>query len=354
MTRQASCPPETKALLEWYDRHRRTLPWRSEPGSKPDPYRVWLSEVMLQQTTVATVKNRYAAFLERWPTITALAEASLDEILHEWQGLGYYARARNLHRCAQAVAARPDAEFPTTEVELRELPGVGDYTAAAIAAIAFDEPAAPVDGNVIRVMTRLYAIEEVMPAGKTIVSEAMKPMVPEDRPGDFAQALMDLGATVCTPRKPTCALCPWQQDCTANKQGDQTQFPVKPVKKARPTRYGVVYWMADREGRVAVRTREEKGLLGGMTEFPSTSWREAPWSVEEAVSEAPVNQSWSEMAGGVEHTFTHFHLKLSVIAADPVSPNKLPEGCRLVAPDALADEALPTVMKKVAAAVAKS
>lgn len=343
----------TRDLLEWYDRHRRDLPWRAKPGETAEPYRVWLSEIMLQQTTVATVRHRYAAFLERWPSVTALAEASLDDVLHEWQGLGYYARARNLHKCARVVAERPDAAFPTTEAELRELPGVGDYTAAAVAAIAFNEQAGPVDGNVIRVITRLHGIDDVMPAGKRAVSEAVEPLVPDDRPGDFAQAMMDLGATVCTPRNPACGICPWSRRCEARISGDPTAYPVKPAKKPRPTRYGRVFWMMDRDGRVAIRTRPEQGLLGGMIEFPSTNWRDDAWSDAEAAAEAPVPGEWSMLDGEVEHTFTHFHLRLSVMMLEPVSANELPEGCRLVAPDDFGREALPTVMKKVAAFATK-
>jgi len=354
MKRQASSPEETSALLGWYDRHRRDLPWRAKPGETPDPYRVWLSEVMLQQTTVATVKNRYAAFLERWPTVAALAEASLDDVLHEWQGLGYYARARNLHRCAQAVAALPDARFPATEAGLRDLPGIGDYTAAAIAAIAFNQPTAAVDGNVIRVITRLRGIADVMPAGKAAVARAVEPLVPDDRPGDFAQAMMDLGATVCSPRNPRCELCPWQGMCVAARSRNPERFPAKPAKKQRPTRYGTVFWITDREGRVALRTRAEKGLLGGMAEFPSTDWRDVPWSSDEAIAEAPLVQSWTPLDGEVEHTFTHFHLKLAVLTGGPVSPNAIPEGYRLISPKAFSGEALPTVMKKVAALVAKA
>lgn len=353
---QAAPASQASALLDWYDRHGRSLPWRAARGETPDPYRVWLSEIMLQQTTVATVRKRFEAFLERWPTVVDLADASLDDVLHEWQGLGYYARARNLHRCARAVAARPDAAFPETEAGLRELPGIGDYTAAAIAAIAFDAPAAPVDGNVIRVIARFMAIGAEMPAHKGRIKDAVEPMVPPARPGDFAQAMMDLGATVCTPRKPACALCPWRADCRARASGDPLRFPVRPEKKQRPTRFGTVFWVRDSAGRVALRRRPEKGLLGGMMEFPSTGWRDDPWPPEEAAREAAralgraagQEVPWRQLPGHVGHTFTHFHLELAVLTSGEVSGNAWPEGWRAVSPEDFPGEALPTVMKKVA------
>ncbi|MBT4888428.1 MAG: A/G-specific adenine glycosylase [Rhodospirillales bacterium] len=282
-------------LLDWYDLNRRELPWRH---AQPDPYHVWLSEVMLQQTTVVAVTPRYARFLERWPDIQALAEASLDDVLHEWQGLGYYARARNLHCCAQHIVAQDEGRFPDTEKALHDLPGVGDYTAAAIAAIAFGEPVAPVDGNVIRVISRLDALEQIMPTGKQVVQKRVTRLVPEDRPGDFAQAMMDLGAIVCTPRNPKCEICPWEEACKARAGGDAQSYPRKAPKKHKPTRYGVVFWLTDRSGRVMLRRREEKGLLGGMMEFPSTEWLEQAQSSEDVAFQAPVSDVvWKELVG---------------------------------------------------------
>src|SRR5437016_8074504 len=232
--------PDSAVLLAWYDRHRRTLPWRAPPGTRADPYRVWLSEIMLQQTTVATVRPYFDRFMARWPDITALAAASLDEVLHLWQGLGYYARARNLYACARVVVERHGGQFPDDPRRLRALPGIGDYTAAAIAAIAFDHQSAAVDGNVERVMARLFAIEEPLPRAKPKLRALTTALVPERRAGDFAQALMDLGAVLCTPRRPRCVLCPWRSDCAAAAAGLQERLPARADKPERPVRYGVV------------------------------------------------------------------------------------------------------------------
>jgi len=345
MNRQAVPNSEAAMLLKWYDRAARDLPWRAKPGETPDPYRVWLSEIMLQQTTVATVKGRFEAFLARWPSVTALAAAPLDDVLHEWQGLGYYTRARNLHRAARVVADDLDGRFPDTEAGLRDLPGVGDYTAAAIAAIAFNERTAPVDGNIVRVVARLRAIGDPLPAAKSAIREHVAAMTPADRPGDFAQAMMDLGATVCTPRNPACMTCPWMDICEARGTGGQAAFPAKKPKKARPTRHGMVFWLTDGEGRVALRRRAEKGLLGGMMEFPSTDWRDAPWDVDEAIGEALAGGEFRRLDGSVGHTFTHFHLELGVLAGRLASAP--PDGWRMVPPAAFGEEALPTVMKKI-------
>lgn len=346
-------PPTTKSssatarLLAWYDRERRDLPWRRNP----DPYNVWLSEVMLQQTTVATVAPRFQAFLQRWPNVGALAQASMDDVLHEWQGLGYYARARNLHRCAKIVTREHRGIFPDTELALRKLPGIGDYTAAAIAAIAFDRRSAPVDGNIIRVISRLKALNAPMPAGKKQVVSLVAEMVPADRPGDFAQAMMDLGATVCTPRNPICGGCPWTEHCQAHEQGVEESFPVKVAKRDKPTRHGVIFWLTDAEGRALLRRRPEKGLLGGMMEFPSTDWRDLPWTDAEAIGEFPAANSsqplcWRSMEGVVKHTFTHFHLVLKVMKA---RCGAAPTNGVWCAPGQFGEHALPTVMKKVAA-----
>ena len=348
----------TNNLMAWYDHARRTLPWRSEPGEIPDPYHVWLSEVMLQQTTVATVTPRFRMFLSRWPTVTALAAASLDEVLHEWQGLGYYARARNLHRCAVTVSCDHGGVFPATEEGLRLLPGIGEYTAAAIAAIAFGQASAPVDGNILRVVSRLDRLNTLLSDGRKEVAAAVASMVPADRPGDFVQAMMDLGAMICSPRKPGCDDCPWGGDCEAHAHGQQEAFPVKKAKQEKPTRYGVIYWLEDHLGRVLLRRRPEKGLLGGMMEFPSTEWCEglgAGSGAAEVVAEHPFASikpclHWRPVDGGIRHTFTHFHLELSVVSVrlnegDPV-PATNGIWCR---PEEFNEHALPTVMKKVAA-----
>lgn len=335
------------ALLRWYDAHRRALPWRAPPGVTPDPYRVWLSEIMLQQTTVATVAPRYARFLARWPSVAALASASLDDVLHEWQGLGYYARARNLHACAQAVVDKYGGRFPDDEEALRALPGIGAYTAAAIAAIAFDRRATAVDGNVERVMARLHGIETPLPAAKAELAAAARALTPAERCGDFAQALMDLGATVCTPRRPRCPACPWREGCTAFASGDADSLPRRAPKAPRPTRHGVVFWLEDAAGRVLLRKRPPKGLLAGLYEFPSTPWREKPWGEAEAFAHAPADgQRWDIVGGEVVHVFTHFRLVLRV-ARRRLAPTTRPTGV-WAAPDAFGDYALPSVMKKVA------
>ncbi len=338
--------PSAVALLDWYDRHRRRLPWRAEPGQRPDPYHVWLSEIMLQQTTVATVGPYYADFLARWPTVEALAGAELDAVLHAWQGLGYYARARNLHKCAQAVARDHGGRFPETEDGLRALPGVGAYTAAAIAAIAFDRPATVVDGNVERVVARLFAVEEALPGAKATLRDRAATLTPDRRPGDFAQAMMDLGATVCTPRNPRCMLCPWRQDCRAEALGIAETLPRRAPKPVKPTRHGVAFWLVDRD-RVLLRRRPEKGLLGGMIEVPSTPWRPEGWTLKEALAVQPVGARLALLPGVVRHTFTHFNLELRV-AAGKAGGSAAADGfwCTV---DGLADQALPTVMKKVVA-----
>jgi len=344
-------PAISRLLLSWYDANRRDLPWRSQRGIQPNPYHVWLSEVMLQQTTVATVRPRFQAFLDRWPTVTALATATLDDVLHEWQGLGYYARARNLHACALTVARDFDGIFPSDEVALRALPGIGDYTAAAIAAIAFDQPSAPVDGNIIRVISRLKRLKVLMPGGKSDVAKIVANIVPSDRPGDFAQAMMDLGATVCTPRNPQCWECPWATDCAAHAHGEEERYPLKAPKKEKPTRHGTVFWLVDGHGRVLLRRRPEKGLLGGMMEFPTTDWEEVLSSDSHAIQQAPVERvEWSPFKDQVKHTFTHFHLSLAVWHGSMPAGSPAPNGY-WVAPAEFHDHALPTVMKKVAAIV---
>lgn len=331
-------------LLSWYDRHARRLPWRVSPedravGVVPDPYRIWLSEVMLQQTTVAAVKGYYDAFLARWPRLADLAAAPREDVMAAWAGLGYYSRARNLKACAEAVADRHDGRFPDTEAVLRELPGIGAYTAAAIAAIAFDRPAVVVDGNVERIVTRLFAVETPLPAAKAEIRILTERLSPASRHGDFAQAMMDLGATICTPKRPACALCPWSAACAARAAGTEETYPRKTAKGERPVRYGSAFVARRADGAVLLRRRPEKGLLGAMTEVPGTDW-----SAEQGPAEPPLPGDW-RMAGTVEHTFTHFHLILTVRTAT-VGPDA-PDGHWWAPADTLAGEALPSVMRKV-------
>jgi A/G-specific adenine glycosylase len=296
---------------------------------------------MLQQTTVGTVGPYFDRFVTRWPDISALAAASLDEVLHLWQGLGYYARARNLQACARTIIERHGGIFPEEAELLRALPGIGDYTAAAIAAIAFDRRAAAIDGNVERVVARLYAVHEALPAAKTRIRKLAAALIPDRRAGDFAQALMDLGATICIPRRPRCILCPWRSCCAAAASGLAEDLPARVEKPERPLRHGVAFWLTRPDGAVLLRRRPEKGLLGGMTEIPSTSWRASPWSLTEALQVAPAPAAWSPLPGTVRHGFTHFLLELAVVAgvgnAEGVwSPM-----------ERLGDYALPTLMKKV-------
>lgn len=332
-------------ILDWYDRHARALPWRAPPGKAADPYRVWLSEIMLQQTTVAAAAPYFLRFVERWPTVEALAAAPLDEVLTAWAGLGYYARARNLHRCAKSVAGDHGGRFPESEEDLRALPGIGAYTAAAIAAIAFGQPATVVDGNVERVVARLFALETPLPAAKPELRRLAATLTPDRRPGDYAQAMMDLGATICLPRKAKCMLCPVAGHCVAGTKGLADDLPRRAAKAERPTRRGVAFWMVDRDGRLLLRRRPERGLLGGMMELPSTEWRAAPWTEAQAREAAPVSAPWSALPGIVRHTFTHFHLELELWAAR-VEPAAVLDGCWVVLDD-LGEQALPSVMRKL-------
>jgi A/G-specific adenine glycosylase len=346
MTQRAS------QLLEWYDRERRDLPWRMVPGQTADPYKVWMSEIMLQQTTVATVKSYYRAFLAKWPTVQDLAGAELDEVLHLWQGLGYYARARNLHKCAGVVTRQYNGRFPEDEKRLLDLPGIGPYTAAAIAAIAFGNKATPVDGNVERVVSRLFMVEEKLPKAKKQLAQLAQTLTPQTRAGDFAQAMMDLGATICTPKKAACGLCPWMKECVARLNGDPVEYPKKEAKKPKPTRKAYIFWLMRKDGAVLIRRRPEKGLLGGMMEFPSTDWQEKEILRQDAQRKAPAPALWSELAGEVRHTFTHFHLELRVLTGR-ISGNPPTTGI-WVLPQDLPDYALPTLMKKVAKKVINS
>jgi A/G-specific adenine glycosylase len=334
-------------LIAWYDRHHRELPWRLSPaaarrGETPDPYRVWLSEVMLQQTTVQAVKAYFEKFTTLWPTIADLAAAPTDAVMKAWAGLGYYARARNLKTCAEAVARDHGGVFPDTVEGLRALPGIGDYTSAAIAAIAFDRPAAVMDGNVERVVSRLFAIAEPLPASKPLMKARVVELTPSDRPGDFAQAMMDLGATICTPKRPACALCPLRDDCQALKDGDPESYPVKAAKKARPVRVGAAFVAINPQGEVLLRTRPASGLLGGMSEVPGSRWTAREDGATD-VSAAPFAASWRP-AGAVTHVFTHFELRLSVYVAEV--PEQPADHGFWRAIENLDGEALPTVMKK--------
>ena len=343
-----SSKPEPQDLLAWYDRHRRDLPWRAKPGERADPYRVWLSEVMLQQTTVAAVRPFYERFLKRFPTVRKLAAAPVGSVMQAWAGLGYYSRARNLHACAIAVATEHGGRFPDTEEGLRRLPGIGDYTAAAIAAIAFDRPAAAVDGNVERVVTRLFCVEEPLPKRKPAIRELARALVPADRPGDFAQALMDLGATICTPKRPACAICPWMTPCRARAAGLQETFPRKERKVERQLRRGAAFVALRADGSVLLRTRPPSGLLGGMAEAPTSAWA-AEYDVAKAMLDAPLEARWRRLPGVVRHTFTHFPLELTVFFAKVGAGAAPPDGMRWAPRRGLPEEALPGVMRKVLA-----
>jgi len=342
-------PPKrkpAKALLAWYDANRRDLPWRARPGDVPDPYAVWLSEIMLQQTTVATVKAYYRKFLARWPNVQALAEAPLEEALAEWAGLGYYARARNLHACARMVATDRGGRFPGTAAELLALPGVGPYTAAAIAAIAFNEPCVAVDGNVERVITRLYAIETPARRARPRIHEKAEALLEPSRAGDFAQALMDLGATVCTPRAPNCVACPFVGSCAAFRDRTQEQFPVKEARGRRPNRRGAIFILR-RGDDVLLRRRPPRGLFGGMSEFPST-----PLALDVALEfmsdHAPCKARWRALNEPVSHVFTHFSLSATVFVARTATDAPPGPNCRWAARDNLDKEGLPTLMRKAA------
>ncbi|MGI4881161.1 MAG: A/G-specific adenine glycosylase [Janthinobacterium lividum] len=300
------------ALLAWYDANARILPWRSPPGAPPpEPYRVWLSEVMLQQTTTAAVAPYFARFIERWPDVAALAAADDADVMREWAGLGYYARARNLLAGARAVVATHDGRFPSTEAALRTLPGVGAYTAAAIAAIAFDRRAVVVDGNVERVVARLFAVGVALPAARGDLYRLAAGLTPDRRPGDHAQAMMDLGATVCIPRTPRCAVCPLSAACAGRAGGDPARYPLKAAKKLRPIRHGTAFWI-EHDGEVLLVRRPASGLLGGMLALPTGPWEDAAGTLV-----APVAGAVRLLPQVVRHVFTHFELRLSVAVVEP-------------------------------------
>jgi len=332
------------ALLDWYDSHRRALPWRALPGEVADPYRVWLSEVMLQQTTVAAVRPRFAAWVARWPDFASLAAADEAEVMAAWAGLGYYARARNLVAAAKVVVAEHGGAFPRDEATLRTLPGLGAYTAAAVAAIAFGQRAVVVDANVERVVARLFLIDEPLPGARTAIRAAADRITPDARAGDFAQAMMDLGSGVCTPRKPSCLLCPLAAVCRAFREGAPERLPVKAAKKARPQRFGTIFWLRRGDAVWLVR-RPAKGLLGGMRALPTGPWIDTP----PGLAEAPVDADWVLRNAGVQHGFTHFDIDLALAEAeagahDPAEGEWWPI-------DALASAGLPTLFAKAAAAI---
>lgn len=326
-------------LLSWYDRHARVMPWRVAPqdraaGVRPDPYRVWLSEVMLQQTTVAAVRDYFHRFTARWPTVIDLAAAADADVMGEWAGLGYYARARNLLKCARAVVSDHGGQFPTTREGLLSLPGIGPYTASAIAAIAFDEPATVVDGNVERVISRLHRVETPLPAAKPELTRLAARLTPTQRPGDYAQAIMDLGATICTPRAPACGICPWTHACAARAEGVQADLPRKTPKPDKPTRRGTL-WLGHRDGAVLLERRPETGLLGGMLGIPGDGW-------DGQGGPAPADVDWQDI-GEVRHTFSHFHLILTVFTA---RLDGTPTRGTLVPRPQFRPADLPTVMRK--------
>jgi A/G-specific adenine glycosylase len=347
-------PQAAAALLDWYDAERRDLPWRARKGGRADPYRVWLSEIMLQQTTVKAVIPYYDAFLARWPTVAALAAAPLDDVLAAWAGLGYYSRARNLHKCARIVASELSGRFPETEEGLRELPGIGPYTAAAMAAIAFGAQTTPVDGNIERVVARLFAVRAPLPAAKEELRRLARTLTPAKRAGDFAQALMDLGAGVCTPKRPSCLMCPLQADCAAHWRGLESVLPARAARPERPVRVGIAFVALREDAHVLLRRRPEAGLLGGMLEVPSTEWAETLPPVAEALRTAPVRGQWWALPGVVSHTFTHFRLEALVYRAIVPADCHLtfwadPQRCQWVARRDLDRAALPSVMRKIIA-----
>ena len=346
LDRRAGAGKRAEALLAWYDRNRRQLPWRALPGEVSDPYGVWLSEIMLQQTTVAAVRPYYAKFLARWPTVSMLAAASIDDVMKAWAGLGYYSRSRNLHLCARAVAHYHGGVFPSSEATLLKLPGIGPYTAAAIAAIAFGARASVIDGNVERVVTRLFAIEKLMPFAKADIRARVDEITDAARPGDFAQAMMDLGAAICTPRNPACGKCPLAAGCAAKRRGDAASFPRKAPKAARPKRRGAVFVVRRPDGAILMRRRAPKGLLGGMAEFPGTDWS-VDFDVMDTLKDAPLAAEFQQLNAGVKHVFTHFELELAVFCAQVPRGTKAPGDCRWVARADVEDEALPSLMKKV-------
>ena len=331
-------------LLAWYDQHRRSFPWRAAPGQTPDAYHVWLSEIMLQQTTTTAVVPYFEKFIRLWPDVKGLAAAPAADIMSAWAGLGYYSRARNLHACAAALAER-QGRFPRDEADLRSLPGIGPYTAAAIAAIAFGQRAVVVDGNIERVITRLFTIETPLPAARPEIRAGMDRLTPDQRCGDFAQAMMDLGATICQPKRADCLICPLQPVCRAAKLANAEAFPRKLAKAARPERRGAVFYLRRSDGAVLVRSRPPKGLLGGMTELPTTDWT-PDFIPDEAVKFAPLAANWHKSHAVIRHIFTHFALELTLFQAETADV-PAPDSYRWMPRERLEQEAWPTLMRKV-------
>ncbi|MEL6683102.1 MAG: A/G-specific adenine glycosylase [Pseudomonadota bacterium] len=332
-------------ILDWYDRHAREMPWRVGPADRkagilPDPYAVWLSEVMLQQTTVVAVRSYHAKFLAIWPRVTDLAAADDADVMAAWAGLGYYARARNLLKCARLVVSRHGGAFPDTYEALLKLPGIGPYTAAAIAAIAFDRSETVVDGNVERVMARLYNIHTPLPAAKAELTDKARDLTPQQRPGDYAQAVMDLGATICTPRNPACGICPWRDPCAARVVGTAPDLPKKTPKKVKPTRLGIVYVAVRADGAWLLERRPDNGLLGGMLGWPGSNWSDNPDPTP------PLTANWNALDAEARHTFTHFHLRLKIMTAR-VANDARPERGEFVDKTSFDPAALPTAMRKV-------
>jgi A/G-specific adenine glycosylase len=344
MAEQGPADKLSVKLLDWYDIHARALPWRVVSPQRMDPYKVWLSEIMLQQTTVAAVKEYFLKFVGLWPTVRDLAVAPREDVLKAWAGLGYYARARNLHACAQVIVERYGGRFPYDIAALLLLPGVGPYTAGAIAAIAFDQPFAAVDGNVERVISRLDAIETPLPQSKPLIKLRAQSLMPKQRAGDFVQALMDLGATICTPKSPNCLICPWFDACEGRRLGIAATLPRKWPKRSLPTRKGHAYIIENNVGEILLRQRPDKGLLGGMTEVPGSVW-----DVELVEALPPFETQWKKRPGLVTHTFTHFHLEVMVWVASRIDIELPDESYRWVQRSKLQAEALPTVMRKILA-----
>lgn len=347
MKKQTQIRQMQTKLLEWYDAEGRTLPWRIRPEDRAagevevaDPYAVWLSEIMLQQTTVPHATPYWQKFLEEFPTVIDLANADRDRVLTMWAGLGYYARARNLHKCAGVVRDEHDGAFPQSEAQLLKLPGIGPYTAATMAAICFDEATNIVDGNVERVISRIFKIEAPLPKSRPEYRRMAGTLAPQKRAGDYGQALMDLGATICTPRSPKCGDCPWQKHCAAHKDSVQTEYPKKLKKVKLPVRYGAAFVLISDEA-ILLRQRPDKGLLGGMMGFPGTAWGEKP---SEPLNSAPAKRNWEKCEGEVKHVFTHFELRLDVYRAE--AKDESVEGVWAPLRN-IKNYALPTVMKKV-------
>lgn len=335
-------------LLHWYSQHKRSLPWRAQQGETPDPYAIWLSEIMLQQTTVQTVGPYYHRFLTRFPTIHALANAPQEEILRLWAGLGYYARARNLHLCAQKISEN-GGNFPQTIEELLTLPGIGPYTAHAIGSIAFNLPVIAIDGNVERVTARVFAFKEPLPQARpqlaTLAATLNHDDAAQKHPSDFTQALFDLGATICTPRNPSCLLCPIKEYCRGFEENLAEKLPYKAPKKKKPIKFGALFLLTNKKGKMLIRKRPQTGLLGGMDEFPNTEWRDTEFSYEEALQHAPLPLSWKEKTT-IKHVFTHFTLFLTCYEAqNPTYTHNIP--IEFGEFRDLSSAALPSLMKKI-------